>query len=551
MPHSERGSSTVVRNIYRFYLYAVCIILLNTATGTTAYSLGLLLSRTPLRTYGAPPPHSQLVQAAVAFVVVWVVTLLIGGLHYWLIRRDMATDPVAAGGAVRSYFLNITQMIAMLVAIGAAGVGITILGDPNNTAVYAFSTAISTGSLFAILQLERRRTRVATNVARAFQRVHLYGAQLIIVFIATPFWLQAVQSSVLALLAAMGQFDPCAYYSYYYVDANCSPQAYYNGRQIIAQWAAALFVAACWLAYTAYTRGDRFSKLRQVTHLLAFGFGLSFVLRGAQGIFEAMLRAALGHPFPEAEFAYGAAQATGALVFGLLAALAYYLLYTRESADLPSGMPGARLAWQALMGIVFAYPFWVGLRSLTTDAVERLAPAGSHPLAVDFARDGALLLIGLPFVLVAMQLAAHTRQTGVNWPHRVFVLVLLASGTIGGAGGLVFALQALVSALLGAPADNWQQTARGAVVTLLVGATMVAIFATVAVRNRYLTGREEPKPAVDQPVPADTQPVAAPSGAPGTAAASDSLEGILDALLAGSLSRDEAVARIRAGGGAR
>lgn len=539
----------MVRNIYRFYLYAVCIILLNTATGTTAYSLGLLLSNSFLRPFGPPPAHAQLVQAAVAFVVVWVVTLLIGGLHYWLIRRDMATDPAAAGGAVRSYFLNITQLTAVLTAIGATAVGIAMLGDPNNSSVYAFSVALATGGLFAILQLERRRTRVTTNVARAFQRVHLYGAQLIIVFIATPFWMQAVQPTVLAALAAMGRFDPCAYYSYYYVDANCNPQAYYTGRQIVAKWAAALFVAACWLAYTAYTRSDRFSKLRQVTHLLAGGFGLSFVLQGAQGVFVAILRAATGHPFPEAELAYGAAQATGALVFGAVAVLAYYLLYTRESAELPSGLPGARLAWQALLGIVFAYSFWVGLRSLAGDVVERLVPTGSPTPATDFARDGAMLLVGLPFVLVAVQLGARTRQTGVSWPHRVFVLILLAAGTIGGAGGLVFALQALVSTLLGAPADGWQQTARGGVVTLLVGATMVAIFATVAVRNHYLTGREELKPSMEKPVPTDTQPVAVPgAAAPAMPVTSNSLEAVLDALLAGSLSRDEAAARIRAGG---
>jgi hypothetical protein len=76
---------------------------------------------------------------------------------------------------------------------------------------------------------------------------------------------------------------------------------------------------------------------------------------------------------------------------------------------------------------------------------------------------------------------------------------------------------------------------------------MVAIFMTVAVRNRYLGTRPEPKPAETEPGAANTQPVMSV----GTAASSETLEGILDALLAGRMTRDEAAARIRAREGIR
>ena len=545
LPKPEKGNRSMVRNLYRIYLYAVCIVLLNAATTVTAFSLGLLLSETPLRgPYGFSPPHSQIVQTVVAFVVVWLVTLLLGGLHYWLIRRDMDTDPAAGGGAVRSYFLNITQLLAALTAITTAAIGITQLGNRNNSTASIFAVAISTAGLFALLEWERRRTRATTTAAIVFQRLHQFGAQLIIVFIAISVLSQAVQDIVMTVLIRSGAYNPCAGYPEGFT---CYPGDSYSLRQTVAQWGAALFLAACWVGYTAFSRHDRHSRIRQVTHLLAFGYGLLSVLTGCRGVFEAVLRQLLGRPFPPNNLPYGAPTIAGALVSGLVVLLAYCWLYAREAADLPSGVPAAGLIQWALAGVIFAYSFWVGTQTLLINAIEHVVPAGSQPPVENFASAGALLLTGLPFIYITLRLGMRTSQTGVTWPHRIFVLVLLAGGVITGAGGLIIALQASLSAMLGAPADHWQQAARGGVVTLLVGATMVAIFMTVAVRNRYLGTRPEPKPVQTEPFAANTQPVAAVGGA----APYETLEGILDALLAGRMTRDEAAARIRAREGMR
>lgn len=530
----------MVRDLYRAYLYAVCVILLISATIATSVSLGLLLTSTPLRgPYNSPPGHAQVVQAVVGFVVAWLVTLSLGGLHYWLIRRDMASDPTAGGGAVRSLALNVTQLIAGLVAAGTATAAIAALGQPYNPPITNLSIALSMGALFALLQWERRRTRVRTSAALALQRLHLFGAQLVLVFIATAFWFPAAQSSVINLFIINGQLDPCAYY---YLGPNCTSYSPYPVGQLVAQWAAALFIAACWAGYTAFSRNDRNSRLRQVTHLLAIGYALAWALRGLQGAVEALIRTVIGHPFPLQELANGAAQATGALVFGIVVLVAYRWLYAREAADLPSGVPAASLIQWALVAVIFAFFFWTGLATLIMDVVERLVPNGAYPIAENFAQAGATLATGLPFIFATLYLGARTRLTGVHWPRRVFVLVLLASGTIATATGLVISLQALGSALLGAAPEDWQHTARTGLVTLLVGGTIVAIFATVAARNRYLAGRSDAKPGEVPPQPAQAQPVVA---------AADSLENILDALMTGSISRDEAAARIRARAGVR
>ena len=386
-----------------------------------------------------------------------------------------------------------------------------------------------------------------TDAARAFQRLHLYGAQLVLVFVTTPFWLQAAQYSILNTLTRMNAFDPCVYnYGYNYANSGsgCSPTSFYSLRQTAAQWVGALLVAVCWAGYTAYSRSDQRSRLRQVTHLLAFGYALGFVLWSAQRIVATALLSAVGQPLVTRDFAPGAATTLSALIFGAVALATYGWLYVREASGLPTGVPAAGFAAVALAAVICAYPFWLGVQSLLSDVVERAVPAGAHPDKFAFALAGSQTLAGAPFVIFALWLATRARRTGITWPHRVFTLALLASGVIVGAGGLVFAMQALISALLGAAPDNWQQTARTGLVTLLVGGTMVAIFASVAARNHYLLMRQEAKPLPAPPLSADTQP------AMDTAATQNSLEAILDALLSGRLSRTEAAAQIRAWHGA-
>ena len=90
----------MARNLYRFYLYAVFLAMLIFAAVATGMLLQPLLSLTPLRgTYGGVAAGATLVQAAVFAGVSWLIAGVLGGLHYWLIRRDMRSDPAAGGVA--------------------------------------------------------------------------------------------------------------------------------------------------------------------------------------------------------------------------------------------------------------------------------------------------------------------------------------------------------------------------------------------------------------------------------------------------------------------
>jgi hypothetical protein len=73
--------------------------------------LQTLLSFTPLRgIYGQIPTNITIMQVTVFFAVSWFIAALFGGLHYWLMRRDMRS-------AIRAFFLNITELIVAPLAV--------------------------------------------------------------------------------------------------------------------------------------------------------------------------------------------------------------------------------------------------------------------------------------------------------------------------------------------------------------------------------------------------------------------------------------------------
>src|SRR5207248_11219297 len=117
----------MVHNLYRFYLYTVFLAMLIFAAIGLGLLLQPLLAFTPLRgSYGASPTTAVIVQGSVFFGVSWLIAGLLGGLHYWLIRRDMHNDPDGASSAIRAFFLNIAELLAAPIAIGLAAYGVKI-----------------------------------------------------------------------------------------------------------------------------------------------------------------------------------------------------------------------------------------------------------------------------------------------------------------------------------------------------------------------------------------------------------------------------------------
>src|SRR5215470_19772035 len=139
----------MARNLYRFYLYTVFIAMLIFAAVGLGRLLQPLLALTPLGgTYPGLPSSSDIIQAVVFFFVSLVIASLLGGLHYWLIRRDMRSDPAAGQSAIRAFFLNIAELIAAPLAVYfAAAAVINELGrDPavnvSGSAAFTIATLV-------------------------------------------------------------------------------------------------------------------------------------------------------------------------------------------------------------------------------------------------------------------------------------------------------------------------------------------------------------------------------------------------------------------------
>src|SRR5215472_5459680 len=115
----------MVRALYRFYLYAVSIALLIFIAAALGGLLATLLPFTPLRSSSdSIPDRAQIVQSIALATVALVFAGPLVGLHYWLIRRDMRADPAAGRGAIRSFFLNITELIVAPLAIVSSSIAV-------------------------------------------------------------------------------------------------------------------------------------------------------------------------------------------------------------------------------------------------------------------------------------------------------------------------------------------------------------------------------------------------------------------------------------------
>lgn len=545
----------MVRTLYRIYLYTVWILLLVLAAVATAVFLGTLLNTTPLRgQFGQQPSRQSLTQQGAFLVIAWLIAATLGGLHYWLIRRDIRDDPGAGSGPVRSLYLNYFEANAMLVAVPATAVALASLSSYQSGGEAAlFASGVVAYGFFALLELERRRTIAAPGAAIVLQRLHFYGVHLILLFIATRFWLDALKQSLTAVLIQVGQLaNPCT--SDTHLNGSCyigySPPA----PHLVWLWVSALAASLPIVLYAYLTRGDLHSNLRQVLHFVCYGYGIVWVLVAIDQLATLLLLAARGHSISALDVITQHDFISPAF-FGVVVVALYALWLGRDALLGPMGVHTLGLSVLAVTAGILAVPFWVGCGKLLYDVVERYVASGVTITTEEWASSAALLITGIGYVPLAIRLRQRSRLDARATPRRGLVLALLALGTLTTAVGLAVTLYAVLTASIGAPLSNWQETARSGGVALVIGLVLAGIYLQRALaegifrRHRPVRAEAESEAARTQPamrVPAGAADTASNVTAQSPAPERDMLvEAVLDDLLTGKLTRDEAVAHIR------
>jgi hypothetical protein len=187
------------------------------------------------------------------------------------------------------------------------------------------------------------------------------------------------------------------------------------------------------------------------------------------------------------------------------------------------------LTENAVVAALAAAMFWWGLGSLLYTALQAWVPVPQKPDPQDWASALAFLITGIGYFALDLYLRQRNREdpTLAAGPRRGFVFALLGTGILAFAIGGATALYSWITAILGSPIANWQQTTHVGLAAFLVGVILVALYLR-AVLQEQLFMRKKPTPV-------------APPVKPGA-----TIESILDDLLAGKISRDEAAAQIQA-----
>lgn len=511
----------MTRTLYRAYLYVVTVGMLIFAAVGLYLILDALLRQTSLAgPFAAPMTRPEAVQSMTFGALAWLIAGALGGFHYWLIRRDMRKYPEAGESAVRSLFLNGNEAIAAIVAVIAAVAFTSQLATDVSQGidVSTLSVAVTALTMTTVLELERRRARPARGAALVFQRLHEYGAPLVLLlFVATSAWQQAISRTTLKLIATGDPESLCNQYG-------ACPPVYRLGFL----WLAAALVSLGLAWYALLVWRDTHSSIRQFLHLAAFGFGIIFLTIGVQGGLELALRGVFNLGVQRASVA----DMVGSLGFGLLAAVAVGLWLRQEADDLPMGSGAVGLSAQAIASAVLAVPFWWGAGMTLRYLVERSVPAGAALTRSDLAFALSLLVAGVFYAPLALDLRRRTELRHIAGPRRALTLGLLAAGVIAGAVGIVTALYAVGTKLLGSPLASWQGTARTGTVVLIVGAGLAALYVWRAIQEHAFG-----------PIQLHPAPHVAPPLTP--AQPHDAIDVVLDEFAAGELTHENAADRLR------
>ncbi len=511
----------MARNLYRFYLYTVFIALLIFAAIALGRLLGTLLLLLPF--LRASYDQAHFIQSLVFVLVSWLIVGLLGGLHYWLIRRDIHSEPAAGSSAIRSFFLNVAEAIGIGISVPfIGGVVLSPLAHGEYYSVVeglAFSLPIL--AFVGLLELERRRTQVTTGAALAFQHLHLYGVQLLLLIFLCFSW----QSSVNELIDGI-------FFAGRGANEYCRSSGYCQSSNLPLLSLNILWFLLFWLAYGWLARNNISRLLRSILHLSSLAVGVGILLFGFYRGFLFLLLPAFKIPFTLKDVVGPSAQYDFApfVLLGVLIISVYHLWLTMA---VKRGLVERKVVFAteiSIAAILTAFLFWSGCAFLLHNAFRTGSRAA--PEAQIWATNIAMIIVGCIYIPLDLYLRRRNSiDSGMfAGARRGFVLAVLGVGILYLAIGGAVALYAWATVLLGSPIPDWLQTTHTGLAAFIIGGIVTTLYLMTALRERLFNGFTR-RNVTNVPVPVVVVPTI-------------SVESLLDELLAGNISRDEAAHRI-------
>jgi hypothetical protein len=496
----------MARNFYRFYIYAVYVHLLLFIAVVTGWMLNTVLNLTPLRgpyAFSPAPTQQEIMQSVVLAVLTWIIAGTLAGLHYWLIRQDVQHDAAAGASAIRSFFLNYTEAVGIVLAVPMMGFALSSLGlYEGANIVTAVAFAVPALALVALLEWERQRTQVHAGAALVFQRLHLYGVQIILLIMLTFAWFTQIRPLIDGLIfGGRGTLESCRSMGHY------ACPTYHLGYLA----ASILWFIAFWLGYGWLTRKDNARIGRFILHGASFAYGVAFVSFGIYiGVKLIILPLfKLSASFKDVLGLNPSYDFVSPLTLGILIVIVYHLWLGGAAKRGLINASVKPLMERAIAAIVLAMFFWSGCISVLYTILQKLFPSSTASSGglqqfvptymyqfpdttvsdtMSWISAIALIVAGISYI--PLEIYLRRRRTidpsSASAPLGGIVITLLGTGILTSVTGAVITLYLWVTALFGSPANDWQGlTVQRGLADFIIGMIVVGIYLWSALKEGY------------------------------------------------------------------
>ncbi|MBV9707109.1 MAG: hypothetical protein JO125_06850, partial [Chloroflexi bacterium] len=225
------------------------------------------------------------------------------------------------------------------------------------------------------------------------------------------------------------------------------------------------------------------------------------------------------------------------LTLGLLI-VAIYLLWLRRAAQQQEQM-AVSLTIHAITATLLGATFWYGCGLLLLNVLETVSPSKTPVTPENWTTAIALIVAGITYIALDILLRRRSANAALMSPLRGFVLTLLGGGIVVGATGGATALYAYATSLLGSPLSNWQYTAHSGLAAFVVSVIIVGLYLWTGMRAGFFSSSAK---LHISPTPAASSSAIDVSAT--TTVAPLSTAQVIDELLAGKITRDEAISQI-------